>query len=221
MYYYRQQCPPGTTTHTIKTGDTLYRIACRYKISLDDLFEANPGISPYMLKVGQVICITRVIVELPQTKKIPVFVKDKTEYLQARLQKSNEQGYNIYVLDNYKLTAEEPGSDVLFSTINHNFFIRIQRLPLDSNISVLKQNAILSLRDIGEPRELAGEEISDPFFRKNKFFFNASNKYNSVNRVLMEIDGSLFLFTMFLPRAEATTEVMFSFYAMMKNIKVI
>ena len=219
MYYYRQQCPFGNY-YTIRPGDTLYRIAIRYNVSLHDLFKANPKINPYMLMIGQVICIPRVTDDLSKTKKIPVFVEGKMEYLQAKLHRS-EQGYYIYVLDSYQFTAEEPGSDVIFSTIDDNFFVRIQRLPLNSNISVLKQDAIFSLRDIGDPRELIGQEISDPFFRTNKFFFNASNKSNSVNRILMEIGGALFLFTMFLPNTEARTEALFSFYAMMKTTRVI
>jgi LysM repeat protein len=206
--------------YTIKPRDTLYGIANRFNVSLDDLFEANPGIMPYMFMIGQVICIPKGADDLSQTKEIPVFAEGKIEYLQARLHRS-EQGYYIYVLDNYKFTAEEPGSDVIFSTIDDNFFVRIQRLPLDANINVLKQNAIFSLRDIGEPRELTGEEISDPFFRTNKFFFNASNKATSVNRILKEIGGSLFLFTMFLPDTEARSEIMFSFYAMLKTTGVI
>lgn len=268
-------CPEGNY-YIIRAGDTLYGIANRYNVSLDDLFEANPGISPYMLMIGQVICIPlatppvvcpqntmlyiikagdtfhnlakkfnttnlaiiksnpsinpkallvgqkvcipKVIDDLPQTKEIPVFVEGKKEYRQAKLQRS-EQGYYIYTLANYQFTAEEPGNDVIFSTIDDNFFVRIQRRALDANISELKQNAILSLKDIGEARELSGEEISDPFFRTNKFFLNASNNEISVNRILKEIDGSLFNFTMFLPSTQATEEIMFSFYAMMKTIR--
>ncbi len=212
-------CPEGNY-YTIIPGDTLYGIARRYNVALDDLFKVNPGINPYMLMIGQMICIPKAIEKLPQMKKIPVFVKGKTEYIQARLQRS-EQGYYIYVLDNYQFTAEEPGSDVLFSTLDDNFFVRIQLLPLDANVNVLKQNAIFSLRDIGEPRELTGEEISDPFFRTNKFFFNASNKATTVNRILKEIGGSLFLFTIFLPDTEARSKIMYSFYAMLKTTGVI
>lgn len=52
-----RQCPPGTTAYTIKSGDTLYKIARTYKISVDNLVEANPGIDPNRLQVGQTICI--------------------------------------------------------------------------------------------------------------------------------------------------------------------
>ncbi len=49
-------CPEGNY-YTIRPGDTLFAIARRFNVSLDDLIEANPGIDPYRLMVGQVICI--------------------------------------------------------------------------------------------------------------------------------------------------------------------
>lgn len=49
-------CPEGNY-YVIKPGDTLYSISRFFNISLDDLVEANPGINPYNLFIGQVICI--------------------------------------------------------------------------------------------------------------------------------------------------------------------
>lgn len=49
-------CPEGNY-YPVKPGDTLYAIAGFYNVSLDDLIEANPGIDPYRLFVGQIICI--------------------------------------------------------------------------------------------------------------------------------------------------------------------
>ena len=49
-------CPEGNF-YTIKAGDTLYSLAKFYNVSLDDSLEANPGIDPDRLFVGQVICI--------------------------------------------------------------------------------------------------------------------------------------------------------------------
>lgn len=50
-----QPCPGAT--YTIKSGDTLWKIARDQNISLDALLQANPGIDPERLKVGQVICL--------------------------------------------------------------------------------------------------------------------------------------------------------------------
>lgn len=49
-------CPEGNY-YTIKSGDNFYAIARRYRVSLDDLLEANPGVDPDRLRPGQVICI--------------------------------------------------------------------------------------------------------------------------------------------------------------------
>ncbi|MFZ5816386.1 MAG: LysM peptidoglycan-binding domain-containing protein [Bacillota bacterium] len=49
-------CPEGNY-YRIRPGETLWRIAATFRVSLDDLLEANPGIDPNRLAVGQVICI--------------------------------------------------------------------------------------------------------------------------------------------------------------------
>ena len=46
---------PGGSTYTIKSGDTLAKIAQHLGISLQDLRAANPNINPSTLSVGQTI----------------------------------------------------------------------------------------------------------------------------------------------------------------------
>lgn len=46
--------------YIIKEGDSLYKIAQKYKISLNSIIEANPNANPYDLKVGQEICIPEI-----------------------------------------------------------------------------------------------------------------------------------------------------------------
>jgi len=48
---------PGGFTYQIVVGDTIYRLARRYKISVEALLAANPGVDPDNLKIGQTICI--------------------------------------------------------------------------------------------------------------------------------------------------------------------
>jgi nucleoid-associated protein YgaU len=52
--------PTGARTHTIKAGDTLYRLAIQYygdgKQS-KKIIDANPGLDPAKLKIGQTIVI--------------------------------------------------------------------------------------------------------------------------------------------------------------------
>lgn len=48
--------PPASGSprvHMVQSGDTLYSIARRYRVSLDAIRQANPGLDPRKLKVGQ------------------------------------------------------------------------------------------------------------------------------------------------------------------------
>lgn len=233
-----QPCPPGTVPYTIKEGDTFYRLAIRFNTTAATLIMFNPGVNPRNLQMGQRICVPRhqvytacpegnypipprpTLETLPPTKQLPVSVEGTIEYRLAQLYRS-DQSYNIYVLDNYKFTAEEPGSDVLFSTLEDAFFVRIQRLPLDADLSNFRQTMSLSLSSIGDPRELTGTEFSDTFFHTSKLILSASNDHITVYSILKEIEGVLFRFTMFFPHSEAEAGIIPGFYTMMITIGAI
>lgn len=53
----QSQQPPSYQTYTIQAGDTFYKIALKYQISLSSLLAANPGIDPNQLQIGQQIRI--------------------------------------------------------------------------------------------------------------------------------------------------------------------
>lgn len=44
-------------THVIQSGDTFARLASRYGVSLNAIVEANPGVNPNRLQIGQEIVI--------------------------------------------------------------------------------------------------------------------------------------------------------------------
>ncbi len=56
-YNINQQCPANHYPYVIQPGDTLYSIARRLEVSLSRIIEANPGIDPNRLRIGQIICI--------------------------------------------------------------------------------------------------------------------------------------------------------------------
>ena len=62
----------GQRFHTIKTGETLYRLTVIYGLSAREICDANPGLSAENFKVGQVIVIPEknAIVEEPATQKV-------------------------------------------------------------------------------------------------------------------------------------------------------
>lgn len=210
-------CPQGSVTYTIRPGDTFFNIAERFNTTVASIRRLNPTLNPEALLIGQKICTPKTTESLPQTKRIPVVVEGEIEYREARLQKS-VQGYNIYVLNNFKFTGEEPGIDQIYSTFDDRFFVRIEKLTANANVTKLKENAVTALREVGTPRELRNEQIFDPFFRSAEFFLHASNPRFSKNIILLNIGGSLFRFTMNMPNAEAAEGIIPSFYAMLRTI---
>ncbi len=59
---------PGGFYYTIRAGDTFFRIANQFNITVDALRRANPGVDPNRLQIGQVICIP---VSAPPTPSCP------------------------------------------------------------------------------------------------------------------------------------------------------
>lgn len=54
-----RQCPIGTSTYEIKSGDTLASIAEKFNSTVQAIISANPDIIPERLYVGQMICVTQ------------------------------------------------------------------------------------------------------------------------------------------------------------------
>ncbi|MDU5083189.1 MAG: LysM domain-containing protein, partial [Bacillota bacterium] len=57
-------CPNGFL-YTIMAGDTLFSLAQRFNVTVQAIINANPGIDPNRLQIGQVICIPRSIPPTP------------------------------------------------------------------------------------------------------------------------------------------------------------
>ena len=50
-------CGVGTQPYTIEAGDTLWLLSQRFNTTVEAIMEANPGVNPTNLFVGQVICM--------------------------------------------------------------------------------------------------------------------------------------------------------------------
>ncbi|MFO8060587.1 MAG: LysM peptidoglycan-binding domain-containing protein [Bacillota bacterium] len=52
------RCPPGWRRYTVRSGDTMFSIAERFGVSLDQLIRANPHITdPAVIFPGDVLCV--------------------------------------------------------------------------------------------------------------------------------------------------------------------
>ena len=43
--------------HTVVAGDTLYGISRKYGVSVNDLIDVNPGVTPRSLRIGKTLRI--------------------------------------------------------------------------------------------------------------------------------------------------------------------
>lgn len=77
---------PTLNFYVIRRGDTLTTIAGIFNVTVQQIINQNPGINPYALNVGQVICIP----VSPSSARITVSIADKTLslYRQGRLIRS-------------------------------------------------------------------------------------------------------------------------------------
>jgi len=71
--------------HTVKLGETLTQISRDYRTSLSSIIEANPGIQPDTLYVGQQI----IIPGFPDPETIPYRIEISTENRWLRLYRNN------------------------------------------------------------------------------------------------------------------------------------
>lgn len=95
----------GEQFHTIKAGETLYRLTVTYGLSAREICNANPGLSAENFKVGQVIVIpkkkegfiqeavqpTRSILQMEQPKETP-----ETKRFDCRIEHVVKRKENIY-----------------------------------------------------------------------------------------------------------------------------
>ncbi len=59
-------CPANQNTYTVRAGDTIWLIAQRFNMSVQEIVSANPGIDLRTLSVGQAICVPRRNIPMPE-----------------------------------------------------------------------------------------------------------------------------------------------------------
>lgn len=64
--------------YVIKSGDTLYRVSRQYKVSLEDILDANPEINVYNLQPGDRICVPVPRPEPRMAPRMPFGYEPKT-----------------------------------------------------------------------------------------------------------------------------------------------
>lgn len=114
----------------------------------------------------------------------------------AQLTESDIQNYSMYVLTGFELTGEEPHKDVLYSTENDSHFMRIELLPVETNM----EDAIHTIKEqltavSNEVNEVQTKDRSD--WLKNAYIYKTENKEESVSAFLIKQNDWLLKLTIF------------------------
>ncbi|MGO4888347.1 stalk domain-containing protein [Anaerobacillus sp. MEB173] len=156
----------------------------------------------------------------PTTKKIPVFVEGMTDMREAKLKNGN-LNYDMYVLNNFSLEAEEPFRDVLLSNFDSSFFVRIEVLDQKVNMTNYKNDLKNSLD--GKVHDLNPNQIFDSFFHNADFYLLQEAKNGNVNvsitHLVRDYGTKKLKFTIHIPAKEAAEGIGPSFWAMLKTIE--
>ena len=66
---YKKTCPSGSVQHTVKSGDTLWKLSQEHGVSVQNILDLNPGVDPLNLQIGSTLCIPAA--SLPLTGTCP------------------------------------------------------------------------------------------------------------------------------------------------------
>lgn len=89
-------------------------------------------------------------------------LKEETAFLKY----GDNQGYSMYVLPGYELTAEEPHKDVLMYTENDQIFMRIELLPQEVDWNSIEETTKAQLNAVSNEIKTVESPDSD-FFKES------------------------------------------------------
>lgn len=146
-YAYRQQCPSGSVPYIVREGDTLYAIALNYNTLVQNIIDANPGINPYSLRVGQQICVPLTVQIYPSCTTTNYYVVRKGDTLQSIADYFNITYDQLYY-SNYGIDPDDLYQDQILcipvgpSPVSVDIFVGERRLIVNRGGSVFRMYPI-------------------------------------------------------------------------------
>jgi hypothetical protein len=127
--------------------------------------------------------------------KLSYTLNGETKEETAFLKHSDNQGYSMYILPDYELTAEEPNKDVVMLTSNGEIFMRIELFSKDVNWDTTAQTAVEQLQAVSsEVTELPPP--TGEFFENSKVY-EANNNGDVITSYLVKNSEGVIKLTVF------------------------
>lgn len=171
----------GQCFHTIKTGETLYRLTVIYGIKARDICDANPGLSAENFKVGQVIVI-------PQKEE----TKEESMVTTTTQIQQNEQTTQ----QTTTVSTTETNCRTEHLVKRKENIYRISRMYGITELELLNANPELKTRNL-----IKGETICIPYSSKDKVTVTVKDASTKTEAQDIQIPSNESLF------AEVRTEI--------------
>ncbi len=148
-----------TTQHTIASGETLYAIAKQYNVTTGEIINANPGIDPLDLDIGQKINIPNQESEKEDqekntgSEKNDQFIEHTVEKGETLYSIAREYAVNIDTLKKY--------NNGLSMSLYIGQKIRIPSNPVDKDYIIYKPDRREKLEDIADKYKIDYDEVSE------------------------------------------------------------
>ncbi|HEY9063065.1 MAG TPA: hypothetical protein VIO64_21600 [Pseudobacteroides sp.] len=160
-----------------------------------------------------------------KSKEIEVFVEGNTEMHQAVLTKSQQSGYEFYILDKYRLAAEEPGKDIIYSKQDDSFFVKIEKLDKNTDLQKYKTEQLKSFKQLGQVTEIEPSTLFHKNFQNSSFSFitesiDSSGLKTSILQVAKTVSNEKFAFTFYMPLKEIAEGITPGFWAMLATLDI-
>lgn len=158
-----------------------------------------------------------------ETMEVELEVEGMKETRTGTLVVSESNGYYMYIIPPFVYTPEEPNADMVYMEAFPDYAMRIQTLPTETDLALVRDNAEEELRLVNESiQALEGDDIYDPYLQGAVFYLQAMNEEILKKIILLEVDGRPFKFTMFLPvGGEASEGAESGFNAMIKTLRTL
>jgi hypothetical protein len=109
----------------------------------------------------------------------------------AFLKRSDNQPFSLYVLQQFKLSAEEPGKDIVFLTEDDSIYMRIELLKADVNWDEVEKNVQAQLKSLSDT-------IVDPALDvENGMGFEVKSGDDVITSILLKDEKAPVRLTMF------------------------
>ncbi|MGF7186959.1 LysM repeat protein [Desulfitispora alkaliphila] len=161
MVFQATNCPGGIL-YAVRRGQTLFSISRLFSVTVDQIIEANPGIVPDRLTIGQVICIPGVVDRLCPRGRLRTVQRGETLFLIAR---AEGIPLNVLIEANFWLpdpTLIFPGEQICIPLIVTDACCLVLQRAVDANNLDFRGVSLIEPNDNGGRVTVAAVGLPEP-----------------------------------------------------------